>query len=556
MKGELNTMLEKYVRTDFKDQQDFEQNYSVKVPENFNFTYDVVDEWARTAPDKLAMDWCDDKGEERRFTFSDMSEMSGRMANFFAAQGIGRGDTVMLVLKRRYEFWFCILALHRLGAVAVPATHLLTSKDFVYRCETASIKMIVSCDDENVMKAVAEARPKCPTLKTCVKLGDAAEGWMSIEGYKDCPAEFPRPLPLNSNDDMMLLYFTSGTSGMPKMVAHNFIYPLGHIVTARFWHNLHEDSLHLTVADTGWAKAVWGKLYGQWLCGAAVFTYDFEKFAPHELIGVISRHKVTSLCAPPTIFRYLIKEDLSGFDLSALEYATVAGEPLNPEVFGQFLQQTGIKLHECYGQTELAIGVITSCFMEPNPGSMGRPSPAFNIALVDENGVDVEAGEQGEIAIRIRPEDRVAGMFMGYYRDEERTAGTWSNGLYRTGDMAWRDEDGYYWFIGRADDVIKSSGYRIGPFEVESALMEHPAVLECAVTGVPDEVRGAVVKATVVLAVGHEKSPELAKALQEHVKNVTAPYKYPRIVEFVDELPKNIAGKIQRVKIRANDGAK
>jgi acetyl-CoA synthetase len=547
------SMLNQFVRTDFTSQKDFEENYAVRVPENFNFAYDVADEWARRDPNKLAMDWCDDKGEAHEFTFADMRDQSNRMANFFAAQGIGKGDPVMLVLKRRYEFWFCVLALHKLGAVAVPATHLLTKKDFVYRCQAASIKMIVSCDDAHVMNAVNEARAESPTLKVCGKLGEAAEGWVSMEGYKDAPATFERPADTTCNDDMMLLYFTSGTTGMPKRVAHNFTYPLGHIITARFWHNLHDKSKHLTVADTGWAKAVWGKLYGQWICGAVVFTYDYDKFNAKELLRVVSEHKVTSFCAPPTIYRYLIKEDMRAYDLSALEYTTIAGEPLNPEVYEQFLAQTGLKMHECYGQTELAVALITSCYMEPNPGSMGRPSPAFNIALVDEYGNDVEAGEQGEIAVRIRPEDKVPGMFVGYYREPERTEDVWSEGLYRTGDMAWRDEDGYYWFIGRADDVIKSSGYRIGPFEVESALIEHPAVLDCAVTGVPDADRGAVVKATVMLARGYEASDALKKELQDHVKKVTAPYKYPRVVEFVDELPRTISGKTQRFKIRAAD---
>ncbi len=548
--------VERYTRASFASQEDFERNFRIDIPANFNFAYDVVDEWARTAPDKLAMRWCDDKGEERAFTFADMARQSQRMANYFTSLGIRKGDPVMLVLKRRYEFWFCVLALHRIGAVAVPATHLLTRKDIVYRCEAASIRMIVACDDENVVRSVNEALPSCSTLQTRVKLGAPVDGWRALEDFAACEDGFARPQPLNANTDMMLLYFTSGTTGMPKMVALNFVYPLGHIITARFWHNLHEQSLHLTVADTGWAKAVWGKLYGQWLCGAAVFTYDFDKFSARDLLSVMSKHRVTSLCAPPTIFRYMMKEDLSAFDLSALEWLTTAGEPLNPEVFEQIRAKTGLQLHESYGQTELVVSLLTSPYMTPRPGSMGRPSPACPVALVDEDGNELEAGEQGEIALRVRPEDGVPGIFSGYYRDEKRTKDVWHDGLYRTGDMAWKDEDGYYWFIGRADDVIKSSGYRIGPFEVESALIEHPAVLECAVTGVPDPDRGAVVKATVVLARGFEKSEALMKELQEHVKHVTAPYKYPRIVEFVDELPKTISGKIQRVKIRQSDEGK
>ncbi len=548
-------MLEKYVKLDYSSYEDFCQNFEIKVPENFNFAYDVVDEWARISPDKLAMVWCDDQGNEAKFTFGQMKYYSDKAANFFKSVGIKKGDPVMLILKRRYEFWFCIIALHKIGAVCIPATHLLKKKDLTYRIDAASIKMVVAYAGEEVVEHIDEAQAECPVLAYKALVGGEREGWINFDkALQEASDVFERPTgsEMTSNDDMMLLYFTSGTTGYPKMVQHNFTYPLGHILTAKFWQCVQEDKLHLTVSETGWAKSVWGKLYGQWLAGAVVFVYDFNKFVPKDLLKMIEKYRISTFCAPPTIYRYLIKEDFSQYDLSSLEYCVVAGEPLNPEVYNQFYKLTGLKLREGYGQTELTVTLATYPWMEPKPGSMGRPSPGYVVDIVDENGRSCEVGEIGEIVIRTDVKKPV-GIFDGYYRDPERTQSVWHDGLYHTGDTAWKDEDGYFWFVGRTDDVIKSSGYRIGPFEVESALMEHPAVLECAVTAVPDEVRGQVVKATIVLARGYAPSEELKVELQEHVKRVTAPYKYPRIVEFVDELPKTISGKIRRVEIRDKD---
>lgn len=549
-------LMHKYVtKTDFSSYEDFVENFKILVPDNFNFAYDIVDEMAKIEPDKTAIVWCNTKGEERIFTFGDLKKYSDKAANFFRSAGIKKGDPVMLILKRRYEFWFSILALHKIGAVCIPATHLLTTKDIVYRNNAADIKMIVCVAEDEVIKHVEEAQPQSPTLMCKALVGGQREGWLDfcseIEKYS---SDFERPSgeDATKNEDISLLYFTSGTTGMPKMVQHNFTYPLGHIVTARYWQNVRDGGLHLTVSDTGWAKSAWGKIYGQWICGSAVFVYDFDKFVPKELLEVISKHKVTTFCAPPTMYRFFIKEDLTKFDLSSLEYCSIAGEPLNPEVYNQFLKATGLKLMEGYGQTELTLTVGTFPWMQPKPGSMGKPAPGYDVDIIDENGNSCDVGQEGQIVIRTDKRMPV-GMFGGYYRDEALTNKVWNNGIYYTGDMAWKDEDGYLWFVGRADDVIKSSGYRIGPFEVESALLEHPAVLECAITAVPDPDRGQIVKATVVLTKNYQPSDELVKELQEHVKKVTAPYKYPRIIEFVPELPKTISGKIRRVEIRQKD---
>ena len=549
-------MVEKFLsRTVFTSQEDYIRNFRIRVPADFNFAYDVVDAYAAEEPDKKALLWTDDRGGEIQFTFADMKRETDRTASYFQSLGIGRGDMVMLILKRRYEFWFSILALHKLGAVAIPATHLLTRKDVVYRCNMAGVKAIVAAGEPVITGHIAAAMPESPTTKLLISVGpEVPEGFLDFhEGIRHA-APFVRPQHVNTNDDIMLMYFTSGTTGEPKMVAHDFTYPLGHISTGCFWHNLHEGSLHLTIADTGWAKAAWGKLYGQWLAGANIFVYDHEKFTPADILHKIGQYRITSLCAPPTIYRFLIREDLSKYDLSSLEYCTTAGEALNGAVYDTFKRLTGVRLMEGFGQTETTLTLATFPWMEPKPGSMGVPNPQYDIDLLTPDGRSAEDGEQGQIVIRT-DRGKPLGLFKEYYLNDGMTHGVWHDGVYYTGDVAWRDEDGYFWFVGRADDVIKSSGYRIGPFEVESALMTHPAVVECAITGVPDEIRGQVVKATIILGEKYrpQAGEELIRELQDHVKRVTAPYKYPRIIEFVDELPKTISGKIRRKAIRADD---
>ena len=549
-------MLEKYLKqTNFSDFDDFKANYKLIVPDNFNFGYDIVDAWAEKEPNKRALLWTNDQGECREFTFGEMKQYTDQTAAYFQSLGIGKGDIVMAILKRRFEFWFTIVALHKIGAIIIPATHLLTKKDLIYRNNAADIKAIIAVGDDTIIQHINDALPESPTVKTLISVGPVVPaGWHDFhEGIKNA-APFSKIDKVNNNDDPLIISFTSGTTGNPKMVLLDYVYPLAHIVTAKYWHNLHEDSLHLTIADTGWLKAVWGKLYGQWIVGACVFVYDHEKFTPATMLEMIQKYRITSLCAPPTIFRFLIRENIQAYDLSSLEYCTIAGEALNPAVYDQFLNLTGIKLREGYGQSETTLSVLTPPWIEPKPGSMGLPNPHYDVDLLTSDGRSAEAGEQGQIVIRT---DRhyPEGLFKGYYRNAQLTYEAWHDNIYYTGDVAWRDEDGYFWFVGRADDVIKSSGYRIGPFEVESALMTHPAVVECAITGVPDEIRGQLVKATVILSKEYKlKAGEsLVKELQEHVKSVTAPYKYPRIIEFVDELPKTISGKIRRTEIRERD---
>ena len=552
-------MVERFItQTSFTSQEDFIKHFHVRVPENFNFGYDVVDAWAAEQPDKNALLWTNDRGEHHQYTYAELKEKTDRTASYFQSLGIGHGDMVMLILKRHYEFWYAIIALHKLGAVAIPATHLLTKKDIVYRCNAASIKMIVAAGDDVVLQHIIDAMPESPTVERLVSTGPhIPDGFEDFHQGIDHAAPFVRPAHVNTNDDISLMYFTSGTTGEPKMVAHDFTYPLGHIATGSFWHNLHEDSLHLTIADTGWGKAVWGKLYGQMIAGANVFVYDHEKFTPADILEKIHEYHITSLCAPPTIYRFLIREDLTKYDLSSLEYCTTAGEALNSAVYDTFKRLTGIRLMEGFGQTETTLTLATFPWMEPKPGSMGVPNPQYHIGLLTPDGRPAEDGEQGQIVV-YTDQGKPLGLFKEYYRNEQLTREAWHDGIYYTGDVAWRDEDGYYWFVGRADDVIKSSGYRIGPFEVESALMTHPAVVECAITGVPDEIRGQVVKATIVLAKDYKDraGDALVKELQDHVKRVTAPYKYPRVIEFVDELPKTISGKIRRVEIRQNEAKK
>lgn len=546
-------LLHRYLKkTEFSSYNDFMENFEVVIPERFNFAYDVVDEWARLAPNKPALLWTDENGAERQYSFADMKEMSDRTAAMFLSLGIKKGDMVMLILKRNIEFWFSILALHKIGAVTIPATHLLTEKDIIYRTNAASIKMIVCCGDDSVISHIQKALPDSPSVECVVSIGpNVPEGFVDFHSKIQKCSAFVRPTVVNENDDISLLYFTSGTTGNPKMVAHDFTYPLAHIITGKYWHNLNEESLHLTLADTGWGKAVWGKLYGQWFAGANVFVYQYERFAACDILHLIQKYKITSFCAPPTVFRFLIKEDIMSYDLSSLKYCTIAGEALNPKIFEEWQRLTGIKLMEGFGQTETTLTCATYPWIEPRPGSMGRRNPQYDIALLKHDGTLAAPNEQGEIVIRTHGK-KVLGLFKEYYRDPERTATICANDIYHTGDVAWMDKDGYFWFVGRKDDVIKSSGYRISPFEVESAIMTHPAVLECAVTGVPDEIRGQAIKATIVLSPQYSmiNKDTLAKEIQEHVKNVTAAYKYPRIIDFVNELPKTISGKIRRVEIR------
>ena len=562
-------MLERFLdKVDFESYDDFMQNFHIKDLPGFNFAYDVVDEWARIEPDRKALLWTNEAGDVKQFTFADIKRESDKTAAYFQQLGIGRGDMVMLIMKRRYQFWFAITALHKLGAVAIPATHLLTDEDIVYRCQSASIRAIVAVGDDVVLDHIQKAAPDCPSVKNYISIGPKVpEGWCDFNAGIESAPPFVRPEVVNEPGDISLMYFTSGTSGEPKMVAHDFRYPLGHIITAKYWHNLDENSLHFTLADTGWGKAVWGKYYGQWIVGANVFVYDFEKFHPVDVLEMIHKFHITSFCAPPTVYRFLIREDVKKYDISSLKYCTNAGEALNPNVFERWYELTGIKLHEAFGQTETTATVGTYPWIEPRPGSMGKPNPGYDIDLITADGQVAEDGQQGEIIIRThgrRPE----GLFLVYYRDPELTHKNFHDGIYHTGDIAWRDEDGYYWFVGRKDDVIKSSGYRIGPFEVENALMKHEAVVECAVTGVPDEVRGMAVKATVVLSKEFadtpgieydveyrgKEVPALVKDIQDFVKRTTAPYKYPRVIQFVHELPKTISGKIRRVEIRQKDG--
>ena len=562
-------MLERFLdKVDFESYDDFMQNFHIKDLPGFNFAYDVVDEWARIEPDRKALLWTNEAGDVKQFTFADIKRESDKTAAYFQQLGIGRGDMVMLIMKRRYQFWFAITALHKLGAVAIPATHLLTDEDIIYRCQSASIRAIVAVGDDVVLDHIQKAAPDCPSVKNYISIGPKVpEGWCDFNAGIESAPPFVRPEVVNELGDISLMYFTSGTSGEPKMVAHDFRYPLGHIITAKYWHNLDENSLHFTLADTGWGKAVWGKYYGQWIVGANVFVYDFEKFHPVDVLEMIHKFHITSFCAPPTVYRFLIREDVKKYDISSLKYCTNAGEALNPNVFERWYELTGIKLHEAFGQTETTATVGTYPWIEPRPGSMGKPNPGYDIDLITADGQVAEDGQQGEIIIRThgrRPE----GLFLGYYHDPELTHKNFHDGIYHTGDIAWRDEDGYYWFVGRKDDVIKSSGYRIGPFEVENALMKHEAVVECAVTGVPDEVRGMAVKATVVLSKEFaatpgieydveyrgKEVPALVKDIQDFVKRTTAPYKYPRVIQFVRELPKTISGKIRRVEIRQKDG--
>ncbi|MDR2197599.1 MAG: AMP-binding protein [Coriobacteriales bacterium] len=597
-------------RIDFESYEDFFENFRIEIPKNFNFAYDVVDEWARVEPDKRALVWCDEDDGEKTFTFLDIARLSNRLANALWGLGIRKGDIVMLMLRQRWEYWVCAVALCKIGAIVIPATTQLTKKDIVYRLNASGARALIALDDRYVREQVELASPECPGLEhrllvAGVDKGDGSvlsdtkgtdtkgtvsdtkgtvsfvskdtketvpfvsetvpfvspplstpDGWLSFEQLMaDASEDWRRPTGEDAthNSDIMLIYFTSGTTGLAKMCAHSFTHPLGHIITARYWQQVQENRLHCSVSDSGWAKFGWGKLYGQWICGAAVFAYDAVRFDALKLLKRIERYRVTTFCVPPTMYRFMLQEDVASFDLSSVENFTTAGEPLNADVTKRWFEATGSYIREGFGQTEGPVLLATFPWVEPRPGSMGKPSPLLNIQLLDEEGQAIEDGEEGSICVTGLKEAYPPGLFAGYYRNPEATAEAVGGAYYNLHDVAWRDPDGYYTFVGRSDDVIKCSGYRIGPFEVESALVAHPAIVECAVTAVPDEIRGNVVKATVVLARGWEASEALTKELQDHVKTTTAPFKHPRVIEYVAELPKTIGGKIRRAQIRAAD---
>lgn len=548
-------LLERFLpRIEFDSYEDFKKNYKVNPPEKFNFGFDIVDAWAKEDKEKRALVWCDDHGQEKIITFDEMSRLSNQAANYFKSLGLTRDSVVMLIMRRRWEYWVCATALIKLGVIFVPGTLQLTKKDVAYRANAANIEMFVCVNDEYVLTQVENALPEAPCIKHRAMVGGGTrEGWIDLnEAISAFPETFERSdavADLNNND-VMQMYFTSGTTGMPKMVCHNYLHPLGHIVTAKYWQQVQENKLHMSVSDSGWAKFGWGKIYGQWICGATIFAYDMDKFVPVKLLEKISQYKLTTFCAPPTMYRFMLQEKVEDYDLSSVENWATAGEPLNPEVFNRWEELTGHKIANGFGQTEGTVLVANFKWFETKSGAMGKPSPIYNIKLLDSDGNECESGEEGEIVICGIDKEPPVGLFIGYYRDEEQTKEALGSGNYNLKDVAWQDQDGYMWFVGRHDDVIKCSGYRIGPFEVESALIEHPAVVECAITAAPDPIRGQVVKATVVLAKGYEPSDELIKELQNHVKKTTAPYKYPRIVEFVDELPKTLGGKIKRAQLR------
>ncbi len=543
-----STVASKFVDT-VEDENGVLKSISFPNCETFNFAFDIVDEIARKDPDKLAMLHIDKNKVERRFTFNDMKRASAQCANYFKSLGIGKGDRVMLVLKRHYQFWFAILALHKLGAIAIPATNLLQEHDFEYRFQAAEVSAIVCTADGDVAHQVDLAAGKCPTLQTKILVGGTRDGWHDFDNeYPLFSAHFYRTPETPCGNDIMLMFFTSGTTGYPKIAAHSYLYALGHYVTAKYWHGVSENGLHFTISETGWGKALWGKLYGQWLCEGAVFTYDFDRFSAADILPMFKKYNITTFCAPPTMLRMMVKEDISKYDLSSIKHMTTAGEALNPEVYRQFEKATGLQIMEGFGQTECTL-VIGNLMGNPHKlGSMGCPTPQYDVDILDPDGNPVPDGETGEIVIKTKDEVP-CGLFAGYYKDEEKTREAWHDGYYHTGDTAWRDEDGFYWYVGRVDDVIKSSGYRIGPFEIESVIMELPYVLECGVSAAPDPIRGQVVKASIVLVKGTEPTEELKKEIQNYVKQNTAPYKYPRIVEFKTELPKTISGKIQRNKL-------
>ncbi|NLL34756.1 MAG: AMP-binding protein [Clostridiales bacterium] len=549
-------------RDEFYTLEDLKKNYRVEYDESFNFAYDVVDRLGREKPEKLAMLWVGADGEEKYITFRDMSLRSNKVANYFKSLGISKGDAVMLVLRRSDLFWYCMMALHKIGAIAVQATDMLTASDYKYRCNAGGIKMAVITGHGDCTAHFDEGEPyDTIELKAVTMHKKAGEGWLDFEAGVEAASDvWERPTGQADTlaTDTMLMSFSSGTTGYPKMITHDFTYPLGHISTGVFWHRVEDGGLHFTISDTGWLKSLWGKMYGQWFGESAIFTYDFERFDGVDILGKLDKYKVTTFCAPPTMYRLMLQNDFSKYDFSNLKHCCTAGEALSPEIFNQWKENTGLKIFEGFGQTETTLCVSTIYpWIQPRPGSMGLPSPGYDVRILDSEGQECPPGVTGEICIRAESlSNRPCGLFTGYYKNEQDTQRSWHDGFYHTGDTAYRDELGFLWYIGRNDDIIKSSGYRIGPFEVESVLLKHSAVLEAAVTGVPDPVRGFSVKATIVLRRGYEASDELAKDLQDFVKKNTAPYKYPRIVEFVDELPKTISGKIRRVEIRERDSEK
>ncbi len=546
--GHRKLVCDNFIDT-FEDENGLLKKIEFHNEDKFNFGFDVVDAIAKRTPDKLAMLHVDKNKVERRFTFNDMKRATNQAANYFKSLGIKKGDRVMLVLKRHYQFWFAIVGLHKLGAIAIPATNQLQQHDFEYRFNTAGVSAILCTADGDVAHQAELAMENCPQVTTKVLVGGKREGWHDFdEEHPLFSAHFYRTEDTPCGDDAMLMFFSSGTTGYPKIATHSYKYPLGHFITAKYWHGVSDNGLHFTISDTGWGKALWGKLYGQWLCEGAVFTYDFDRFHASDILPMFAKYQITTFCAPPTMLRMLIKEDISQYDLSSVRHMTTAGEALNPEVYRQFEKATGLRIMEGFGQTELTLVIANLMGDTHKLGSMGKPTPLYDVDIVDENGNSVPDGETGEIVVRTA-EKVPCGLFKGYYGDEEKTREAWHDGYYHTGDTAWRDEDGFYWYVGRVDDVIKSSGYRIGPFEIESVIMELPYVLECGVSAVPDEVRGQIVKASIVLTKGTEGTEELKKEIQNYVKTHTAPYKYPRVVVFRDELPKTISGKIQRNKL-------
>ncbi len=551
----VKNLNEKFCKEEY-DENGLLKSFELTLEDNYNFGYDVIDVIGKEDPDRLALLWCNPSGEEKRFTYSDLMKKSNQTANMLLAHGVKKGDMVMCVLKRHYQFWFTTLALCKIGAVLIPATNQLTKKDYVYRFNSGTVSYLVATSEGDVTEHAEAAMEEYDGIKKKFIVNGNRDGWVSfddeIEKYPDTLDRIESKV-----EDKMLAFFSSGTTGYPKMVIHAHDYGAAHLMTAKHWHNLNDKSLHLTISETGWGKAMWGKMYGQFTMGSTVFVYDFDKFVPSEILSLIEKYQITSLCCPPTMFRFFIKEGMEGYDLSSLQYATVAGEALNPEVYNKFYELTGVKLMEGFGQTETVLAIGNLVGSTPKPGSMGKPIPLYDIDIVDEDGNTVPDGETGEIVIRTEGKKNY-GVFKEYYNSPETTNKAWYNGLYHTGDTAWRDEDGYFWYVGRTDDVIKASGYRIGPFEIESVLLEHAAVLEVAVTGAKDPIRGQVVKATIVLTKEYKDkaSDSLVKELQDHVKQQTAPYKYPRIIEFIDELPKTISGKIRRVEIRERDNTK